>query len=122
MKLVDTDVFIDLLRGLDQAKIFFTKNQEELIFSSITEGELLSGSKCKDPKEKERVLHLMSQFDKVLVDNPLIQIAGGIRRDYALELPDAIVAASAMVTNSTLLTRNTKHYKKVKGLLVQKPY
>lgn len=122
MKVVDSDIFIDFLRGREQALEYFEKNQTEILFSAVTEAELLSGKKCNDQKEKELVLHVLSRFKKIPVDNPLVQIGGDLRRVYGLELPDAIIAASAIMTNSTLVTRNLKDFKMIKELAISSPY
>lgn len=122
MKLVDSDIFIDLFRGLNDAKNFFKESGMDIVFSSITEAELLSGNECNDPQKHERALHVLSQFPKIPADNPLVQVAGDIRRVYGLEVPDAIIAASAYVTNSILVTRNVKDFERVKEIKVEKPY
>jgi len=122
MKLLDTDIFIDFFRGVNEASRFILENVDEIVFSSISEVELLSGNICNIPKERERVFHLLSQFEKIAVDNPLVQVAGSLRRTYNLELPDAIIAASALAVDAILITRNAKEFDKIKGLKVQKPY
>ncbi len=121
MKLVDTDIFIDLLRGF-QPSITFFNEEEEIIFSAITEAELLSGQQCKDALVREKILHFLSQFEKIPVGNPLVQIAADFRRKYSVELPDAIIAASAFVHNATLITRNVKDFQKICEIKVEKPY
>ncbi len=121
MKLIDTDIFIDFLRGSKEA-LNFIKKESEISFSAITEAELLSGNACNNPREMEKVIHLLAQFEKVPAGNPLVQVAGNLRRVYGLELPDAIIAASAIVTNSVLITRNIKDFKDVKELKFEKPY
>ena len=122
MKVVDTDIFIDFFRGLPQALPYLNAHADEITFSAITEGELLSSSICNDSKEREKVFHVLSQFEKIPVDNPLIQIAADIRRTHKLELPDAIVAASALITGATLITRNIRDFQEISGLQLEKPY
>ena len=122
MKVIDTDIFLDFFRGVSHALPYLNQNADDILFSAITEGELLSGDICNNPKEKEKVFHILSQFEKIPVDNPLIQIAADIRRTYKMELPDAIIAASAFVTNSTLVTRNVRDFEKIKDLKLEKPY
>ena len=122
MKLLDTDIFIDLFRGVEDAIKFITENKEDIIFCSITEAELLSGKSCDYIKEREKVYHLLSMFEKIPVDNPLVQTAGEIRRIYGLDIPDALIVASALATDSILITRNIKDFGKVKELKVHKPY
>ncbi|MBI2102751.1 type II toxin-antitoxin system VapC family toxin [Candidatus Woesearchaeota archaeon] len=121
MKIVDTDIFIDLFRGLELSRQFFAEN-EEIIFSAITEAELLSGQQCKDAAVREKILHFLSQFEKITVGNPLVQIAADFRRKYGIALPDAIIAASAFVHNATLITRNLKDFQKIREIKVEKPY
>ena len=122
MKLIDTDIFIDFFRGVPEAATFLQEHVQDIIFSAITEAELLSGQVCNDVQEKEKVFHLLSQFEKIAVDNLLVQVAGDIRRKYGLEIPDAIIAASAFVSDSVLITRNINHFEKVKEIKVKKPY
>ncbi|MBI1968296.1 type II toxin-antitoxin system VapC family toxin [Candidatus Woesearchaeota archaeon] len=122
MKVVDTDIFIDLFRGFAPAIKFFSEHADEIVFSSITEAELLAGQICNDATEKERVLHVLGQFEKIPADNPLVQIAGEFRRKYGCEIPDALIAASAFLTASPLVTRNIADFQRIKGIMVEKPY
>lgn len=118
---VDTNIFIDLLEGHDGAKEFFKKHMHEISFSAITEAEILSGSECKDGDVHERILHLLSRFEKIPVDNPLVQAAALFRRTHKIALPDAIIAASATAKDGILATRNTKDFKKL-PITVITPY
>ena len=122
MKLLDTDIFIDFFHGIPEAVLFFHKYAEEIIFSSITEAELLAGKICNDPIEREKVFHLLSQFEKIPADNPLVQIAGDFRRKYGVELPDALIAASAYLIDAPLVTRNKKDFERIPDIRVEKPY
>ena len=120
---IDTDIFIDNLRGHDKAAEFIRNSlKEETHFSAITETELLAGKECSDQKKKENVLHMLALFDKIVVDNQIAQLAGDIRREYQTAIPDAIIAATAISTNSVLITRNTKDFEKIDGLQVKSPY
>lgn len=118
---VDTDIFIDLFRGRKEAVAFFREHQE-ILFSAITEAELLAGEECNNEKKKENILHFLSQFEKIAVGNPLVQIAGDVRRTYKVLLPDAIVAATAITQNAILITRNSKDFEQIEKLRVKKPY
>jgi len=44
-----------------------------------------------------------------------------VRKKYKLKLPDAIIAATALVNNLTLITHNKKDFQKVKNLKVIDP-
>ena len=45
-----------------------------------------------------------------------------LRRTYKLKLGDAIIAATALVNDLTIITRNTKDFDKIDGLVVINPY
>ncbi|MBI2109708.1 PIN domain-containing protein [Candidatus Woesearchaeota archaeon] len=93
-----------------------------IIFSAISETELLAGQICNELAEKERVFHVLSRFKKLPAGNPIVRIAGDFRRKYGLMIPDSIIAASAIATDSTLITRNIKDFEKIPKLKIQKPY
>ena len=120
---IDSDIFIDMLRGEKHAADFIRGiSKDGVFFSAITELELLAEKECEDDKKKEKVLHLLALFNKVVIDNKLAQMAGDIRRKYNVLAPDAIIAATALLTGSTLITRNIKDFERVKGLEVKSPY
>lgn len=53
------------------------------------------------------------------LDIPLAKSAGDVRRKHKLELGDAIIAATALAWDATLLTRNVRDFKKVPSLRTQ---
>ena len=56
----------------------------------------------------------------VHLDTSVADISADIRRIYRLKTPDSIIAASAIYTGTTLVTRNAKDFTKVKGIRVLK--
>jgi len=45
-----------------------------------------------------------------------------IRKTHKTKLPDAIIAATALVNELTIITRNTKDFDKIERLEVLNPY
>ncbi|MCZ4223327.1 type II toxin-antitoxin system VapC family toxin [Pedobacter rhodius] len=45
-----------------------------------------------------------------------------LRKDFNIKLPDAIIAATALVNNFTLLSRNSKDFVKIKNLKFINPF
>jgi predicted nucleic acid-binding protein len=45
-----------------------------------------------------------------------------IRKIYKIKLPDAIIAAIALVYNLILVTRNTNDFKNIGGLQLENPF
>lgn len=121
--LLDSDIFIDFLRSYPPSKEwFFAIEWENSYFSAITEGELLSGKECSEEQAKKKTLELLQAATKILVTNEIAQKAGELRRTYAVPMMDAFIAATALVQGAVLLTRNMKHYERIKELTVKKPY
>jgi len=70
------------------------------------------GSKLKE---------LMGCFSELAVTGDVVDRAIAIRRERRMKAPDAIIAASALVMNARLATRNTADFKNVKGLHLVDP-
>lgn len=110
--LLDTDVLIDHLDG-SQA---LSPSLVGSAFSSISRAELYSWKEA----DEAVIDRLLDQFDEIPVDRPIAEEAGRIRRDAGLKLPDALIAASALLTKRHLMTRNLRNFKRVKALRLHK--
>ncbi len=124
MVAIDTNIFIDHLRGYNPATKFIESLifRNDVIFSAITEAELIAGKRCGESSVKEDVLQLLHTWEKIPVSNSIAVLAGDISRDYGLNIADAIIAATALSRKTALLTRNIKDFKNVEGLKVKSPY
>jgi predicted nucleic acid-binding protein len=105
--LVDTDVFIDHLRGAAQLQ----PGRHRLHYSVITRAELFAGNTAT-----ALATQLLAPFREVLVDRSVAERAGRVAREFGLRLPDAIIAATALEKGLQLSTRNTKDFENVRGL------
>ena len=75
-----------------------------------------------DREVRATLVRFLRQWTKVAVSNPIAMMAGDIVRNHGLEVPDALIAATALHTHSQLVTKNTKDFRRVRGLRVQVPY
>ena len=122
---IDTNIFIDNLRGLESARRFFDSMRSaghSMYYSAITEAELLSGKECENEEKVERLLELLSIGEKILVTNEIAKSAGAIRRKYNLTLLDALIAATALSIGSVLYSRNIGAFKAIPDLETKEPY
>lgn len=108
--LVDTDIFIDHLRGAAELK----PGRHRLHYSVITRAELFAGSSAT-----AQCTLLLSAFREIAVDRDVAERAGRIRRETGIRLPDAIIAATAMQHGLRLATRNQRDFTPVRGLRLQ---
>ena len=56
------------------------------------------------------------------LDEPVILKAIEIRKFNKLKLPDAIIAATALINNFTLITRNEKDFSNIEGFNLLNPH
>jgi predicted nucleic acid-binding protein len=108
--LVDTDVFIDHLRGAAELK----PGQHRLHYSVITRAELFAGTTGTDLAAR-----VLAPFREIPVDRAIAERAGRIRRESGLRLPDALIAATALEHRLGLATRNVRHFEPVRGLRIR---
>jgi len=89
--------------------------------SVITEIELLCWNSAN-----EKDWEILQKFvrDSIIVElEQKIKITTiALRKTYRLKIPDAIIAATALVQNCLLLSHNTTDFKKIVGLQVIDPY
>lgn len=112
--LVDTDVFVDHLRGARELR----RGDQAIAYSVITRAELLAGRAGED---EEAVATLLGPFRELRVDREVAERAGRLRREVEILLPDALIAATAIEHQLDLLTRNVHHFSAVPGLSVRAP-
>jgi predicted nucleic acid-binding protein len=108
--LVDSDIFIDHLRGAVELK----PGRHRLHYSVITRAELFTGSTVTNA-----IIQLLAPFRELPVDRDVAERAGRVAREFGLRLPDALIAATALEHGLGLSTRNLKDFANVRGLKVR---
>jgi len=110
--LVDTDIAVDFLRGNKEATKFIKENAQELVFSVITHAELFCGVRSK--AEKSELKEFLLMFPVIEINSKIAESAGEYKRENGsrngMGLADAFIAASAVSTKLTLVTKNKKHF------------
>ena len=120
-QVLDTNVWIDSHAGRADACRVFTKARAVqgawVGFSAITRLEVLGfpGLTAADDKT---LRELLAQFEEVPVLPAVIDEAIELRRLYKIKSPDAIIAATALLQEAEVVTRNTGDFKKVARLSV----
>lgn len=107
--LLDTDVFIDHLRGHRRLEPF----RHRIHYSVITSAELFAGSGA----EHSAVRLLLGPFRELDMDRAVAERAGYIRRESRIRLPDALIAATAILWELDLVTRNRRDFERVADLV-----
>lgn len=121
MKLLDTSVAIDHLRGLPPAVELLRgliEAEEPLLASEVVRFELLAGMR---KREAEALEQFCSTLSWVPVGEEVARAAGSLaqrhRRAYSgIDDADYLIAATALLLNAELLTTNVRHFPMLTGL------
>lgn len=118
--LVDTDILIDVVRQIPDA-ITYVQNLEQqavLGISSITYMELLIG--CRNKTEQRKVERFVQRFQMIKLDETIADRAITLLQQYRLShgllIADGLVAATALVGDTPLASKNQRDYRFIAGL------
>lgn len=68
------------------------------------------------------ILDFVEAAEILNLTDTVIQQTIKLRKQHKIKLPDAIIAASAMANDLSLITRNTKDFEKINNLDLVNPY
>lgn len=124
MNLVDTDVFIDVQRGVPAALEWFASLEDLPAVPGFVAMELVQDA--RNALEVKRAMQLVAPFQIVWPSSVDCARAmsdfAAYHLSHGLGLLDAMIAATAIGMSAPLLTFNVKHYRVVPGLVVVQPY
>jgi len=119
---LDTNAILYYLKddpdAVSSLRNIFSQNVP-LYVSAITELELFAFSNLSAAEEK-LIEELLATVAVISLDSHIARLAALIRRQYGLKVPDSVIAATAMFTGSTLLTRNTRDFRRIPNLSLLK--
>ena len=118
--LIDTNVIIEYISGIlpkGSAEVAYDAIENDFNISVINRIEILGHPAAND--ELSDFLGLAHQYELTpAVTEKTIEL----RKTYKIKLPDAIIAATALLNSLTLITRDTNDFRKINGLKVIAPY
>lgn len=118
--LLDTNTVLDFMGNKlpHKAKNLIAQIiDDEINLSVINKIELLGFSKVEQDLIDFVGCSNIHPIDEVVVEKTI-----EMRSLYKIKLPDAIIAATALVNELAIITRNTKDFNKIDGLEVLNPY
>jgi len=95
--------------------------QSQPVISAITEIELLCW-KTAAQQDIDLLNNFISDAEIIELEKLIKLKTVDIRKTHKLKLPDAIIAASAMVYDLTFLTRNVNDFKKIENIKIINPW
>jgi len=127
MKFVDTDILIDFYRNYQLSIDFldyYYSMDEILAISSITQMELYIG--CRNKRELAETVKFLKQYEVVHFSRSISEKTVRLIREYNLShgllMADAIIAATVLVSEGQLFSKNASDFVFIKNLNVNRPY
>jgi len=118
MILLDTNILIEILKGDTKTVETLESFEEELIVSSISVMELYYGAINK--AELNKLEKFVSLFRTIPLDTKIsaqaIQLVKTYAKSHNLDIPDSLIAATALTHQCRLFTYNLKDFKYIKQI------
>ncbi len=118
--LVDTDILIDVSRGIQIAinRLQSEANNSKLAISTITQMELIVG--CRNKTELHNLEQFLRRYVIIKVNefitDKAIELLSKYRLSHGLLIPDGLIAATAIVIEAPLLSKNQRDYRFISEL------
>ena len=121
--LFDSNVLIYHLNGVLNEKgtgILEEGLMGEGAYSIISKIELLGFQQSELAEAKTR--ELLNYLMEISLNSEIAEQTIQIRKLHKIKLPDAIIAATALISGATLITRNSSDFSKISGLVLVNPF
>ena len=117
--LVDSCIFIDIFRGSQQ--LYQDLSEYAVSISSMVYMELIQGARNK--RELSKIDKFLTQFEIVSIDEEISQKSITLMKTYSLShgllIPDAMIAATAIIKEIPLWTFNKKDFRFIEKLRLE---
>lgn len=114
----DTNILIDLFNNRVEAVEAIEQHTLHRAISLVTWMEVMVGAKKHQQEARTRAV--MGAFEVIDISRTIAERSVSLRAEYGMKLPDAIILATAQLRNSPLITRNTKDFAGISGVIT--PY
>jgi predicted nucleic acid-binding protein len=122
--LIDTNVLIYYLDGKIPSNHFERVSQifeNSFNISTITKIEVLDWHKITAP-ERNKIEKFIDSANIFYFDKVIEKRTIEIKQSCKVALPDALIAATALIHDLTLVTRNESDFKNIKDLIIYNPF
>ncbi len=118
MYTIDTNIII--YYGNDELSVLDFMHQQldhsvPLYVSTVTEHELFSYPHLTN-QEATRIDALLDTMTVIDLDSRLARFSGRLRAQHGIKALDSFIAATALMTGTTLVTRNVRDFRRVPNL------
>ena len=121
--LIDTNIWIEATANVSPAVALLEKaaHAEWAGYSAITRLEAF-GYPGLSPDEELALADVMGQYREVAVTTAVIDEAIKLRKSRKIRIPDALIAATAVVMGAVLVTRNDEDFRGLADVVIENPF
>ena len=118
--IVDTDILIDAGRNVSEALNCLQKIEQRLpaTVSSVTQMELIIG--CRNNNELDSLEQFLCRFHIIRLNEQISDTAIDLLKRYRLShgllIADALIAATAMISDLSFVSKNQRDYRFIEDL------
>lgn len=112
--LVDTDILIDVANNISIAinRLKAEAQNSSLVISIVTQMELIVG--CRNKTELQNLDKFLQHYQLIPINESIsekaVELVKTYRLSHGLLIPDALIAATAIAFDISLLSKNQKDY------------
>lgn len=117
--LCDTNILIELSKSnIEVVEELRSIGSANIAVSSVSAGELIVGALNKNDlnKIKKALAAIQVVYLNEVISLKSLELLEAYSLSHGLDIPDSLIAATALVNDLQLYTRNLKHFKFIKGL------
>jgi predicted nucleic acid-binding protein len=120
LTIIDTDILIDTSRSKSEAIDYLQNLQasSSLAISAVTQMELIVG--CTNKADLRKIENFLQQFSIIKIDQDIsdrsVELLKFYRLSHGLLIADSLIAATAIVWDYPLATKNQRDYKFIQEL------
>ena len=123
-RLLDSDVLIDALRGPGNPFLARVLRAGDPATTVISVFELARGAPNED--QLSRVVDLLADIEILVLDAPSALLAAAVdselgRSGMRIDTRDTLIAGIALRHDLPLVTRNIRHFERIRGLRLERP-
>ena len=120
MLIVDTDILIDAGRNVNEAVNCLQQIEQRfsVAISSVTQMELIIG--CRNKNELRSLEEFIERFHIISLDEQISDTAIDLLKQYRLShgllIADALIAATAIISDLSFVSKNQSDYRFIEDL------
>ncbi|MEA5488402.1 MULTISPECIES: type II toxin-antitoxin system VapC family toxin [Pseudanabaena] len=120
LTIIDTDILIDTSRNKSEAIDYLQNLQSTsiLAISAVTQMELIVG--CTNKADLRKIENFLQQFSIIKIDQDIsdrsVELLKFYRLSHGLLIADSLIAATSIVWDYPLATKNQRDYRFIQEL------